>query len=241
MKKIIFAILCAVSASLCMSCASTQFSLNESGPVALIAVNGNSAITWVTDDPDNDDQSTVLTTIINKTLDSTNPELITGVDRLDYAEGAIRQLLSEIAQVEVIDKDVVLKAVNYRYLSENPFGFLDSSVHATGYRQLYNLGAKASRMLMDEIGAKSLIIAEVTSEKEYASKGMDHSAIEAKVTLKIKMCDERGREVLNKEYVSYGNERVKVVRKIYDKDELVSKFEGAIDNAVNQFILTNLQ
>ena len=241
MKKSVFAAVCALSVSLFVSCASTPVYLNESGPVALIAVNGNSAITWVTDDPENDDQSTLLTTIINKTIDSSNPELITGIDRLDYAESAIRHLLEEVAQVEVVDKDVVLNAVNYKYLSENPFGFLDSSVHATGYRQLYNLGAKASRMLMDEIGAKSLIIAEVTSEKDYGSNGMNHSVIEAKVTLKIKMCDQRGREILNKEYVSFGNESVKVVRKIYDKDELVSKFEGAIDNAVNQFILSNLQ
>jgi len=241
MKKTIISVVSIVlSLGLFLSCKSTQITLGNHAPTALVAVNGNASITWVVEDEEEDDASGVLSTVINKTLNPNNPEYTTGLDRLDYAEGALLSALSEIAGLEVIDKETVVSAKNYKYIPENVFSFVDSSLHADGYRQLNMLGAKTARMLMQEIGAKSLIIAEFTSQKQYGSNGIDHNKVEAKVTLKIKMYDERGKEVLNKEYVSFADQTVKVVRNIYDKDELVALFPNAIDNAINQFIMSNM-
>ena len=147
------------AATLLAGCKSAPVAINESGPIAIISVTGNPAIPWEKDenDDDADDGNGVLSTLVNKLVDGKNPELTTGKDRLDYAVDSFHALIEEIAEVEVIDDAVVKAAENYVSINENIFNLLDSTIGATGFKKLNTIGGKRARLLMQEIGAKSLI------------------------------------------------------------------------------------
>ncbi|MCR5723962.1 MAG: hypothetical protein K6G80_02610 [Treponema sp.] len=244
-KNIIAAAAFALLFSVVMtSCASTKFSVTDCGPVAIIAVNGNPALPWEVDsndDEDADDGNGVLTTMVNKLVDGANPELVTGVDRLDYALDSLRAGFQDIASVQVIDTDVLLKSEQYVDMTESVFNMLDSKISATGFKTISTIGAKRARLLMEEIGAKSLVFVDFDFRKTPIQGNKWNGKIAPMLTMKVRVLNQRGKEVVYRTFVLKSANSVKASGRKYDKNELVGLYPELIDSAVNQFLVSYIQ
>ncbi len=238
MKKTLILSACASLSLLFSSCKSAPITFDNRSPIGILSVMGNSAITWYSDkDSDEDMSDGLLTTMVNKLIDSNNPEVTTGVDRADYTDESLRSMLEEIGGVKVIAKDKVLKSSTYQAYSRSPLAFLDTSVAATGYTKLGGLSAKTARNIMREIGAKSLIIANIDCHKTLYSGNNRNGKVQGMVTLKIKFIDERGKEIVNKEFTVLSDDLVIMRGRKYDKAEFVESFKELIDNSIKLFIM----
>ena len=245
LEKKCFAFIPAVLGLLAFAgCKSTQVSLSQHGPAAIVAVTGNQALPWEADansDSDEDDGNGVLTTMVNKMIDGNNPELQTGRDRLDYAVDSLRAGLQDIAGIEVLDNDTVLKSQNYFEIRESPFNILDSRISASGFKMLSSVGAKRARMLMDEIGAKCLVILDFDFRKTMAQGTKRSGVVAPMLTMKVLVIDENGRELVNKTFEQKASSGVRSASGSYDKNELVGLYPELIDNAISQFIVSYVQ
>ena len=245
MKKTVHiaAALLICATTLLVSCKTTPVAINESGPIAIISVTGNPALPWEKDDNDDegDDGNGVLSTLVNKLVDGKNPELSTGVDRLDYAVDSFHALIEEIATVEVIDDAVLKSAENYVSINENIFNLLESTIGATGFKKLNAIGGKRARLLMQEIGAKSLIFADFDFRKTVLSGSKWNGSIAPMLTMKVHLVNERGKEVINRSFTLKGSDSVRSSGKNYDRDALVGLYPALIDNAISQFVVSYLQ
>ena len=220
-----------VLTALLASCASTKIALSEHSPAAVISIIGTPDIPWYSDDPEEDSDSGFLTNIVNNTFNSQNPELLTAIDRLDYADDSIRHILPELAGCEILEKDSVLSSNVYKKIRASYFNTLTPTKNATNYKDLSTIGAKNARLLMRDTGAKSLIIMDFSFYKKRLSK----TACIGLVTMKIKVLNDRGTEIINKVYTAETEKQIEIFDGDYDKDVLVTALNGAIDDALKQF------
>ena len=232
-KSIILTLTALVSSAILTGCASTQVALQRSTPAAVITIIGNPDVPWYSEDPEENSDSGLLTNIVNNAVNSQNPELLTAIDRLDYADDSIRHILPEIAGCEILEKGSVVGTDTYKHLHASYFNTLSATKKATDYKDLSTIGAKNARMLMKEIGAKSLIVMDFSFYKLRINKkaGKECAAL---AFMKIKVLDERGKEIINEEYTAQ-TKPIKIYSDGYDKDELVALFPEAIDNVIQQF------
>ena len=103
-KSILWLAGAAFSAFIFASCGSTKIAMQEHSPVAVFSIVGNSQVPWTADDPHNPDEAEsdgVLSSMVNKLIDGQNPEIVTAVDRLDYADDSIRQIFPEMTGCEI--------------------------------------------------------------------------------------------------------------------------------------------
>lgn len=231
-----------VLAALLAGCASTKnISLSENSPAAIVSVIGTNLVPWQENehnDNDEDDSSEgALTSLVAKTLDRSNPEITTAVDRLDYADESFRRIVPEVAGLEVLDKDKVVESKAYKTTRGTIYNALTDSTRATGYKDMSVIGAKKARMLMEQIGAKSLVSMEFNFKKKLVSGTKSSGQAAALVRMKIKFIDGRGNEKINKEYEKQSLETVAIGGGYYDKDELLSLINKTIDELITDFAL----
>ena len=225
------------------SCASTKISLQESSPVAVISIIGNTQVPWIDEDDetvlatDEPEAESLLTSMASRIMDSNNPEILTAVDRLDYAFDSASMNILEMTGCAVLPKEEVLSSEAYSYMAPSYFNSLTPTKTATGFKDLTTIGAKNSRYLMDSIGAKSLLILSFTFQKDVVKGTKTNGAIGGVVTMKAKLLNNRGREVLNKIFVAKTSEPVKIMRGQYNKDSLVEQLENTIDDVMRQFCM----
>lgn len=244
MKKEFIAIICTIACCCICACKSVPIAINEQGPVAIISVIGNPALPWDIGDAEAesaDDGNGVLTTLVNKLVDGSNPELQTGKDRLDYAVDSLRAALEENAGVEVISNETLLNSEAYRNINESLFNMIDSRIGATNFKMLTTLGSKRARLLMEEIGAKSLIFLDFDFRKTSSSGTKWTGNVIPVLTMKVHLLNAKGREVINRSFTLKGADSVRISNRKYDKDALVDLYPALIDNAINQFIVTYIQ
>ncbi len=225
-------------------CASAPVSIADCGPVAVIAVNGNPALPWELDESDDestDDGNGVLTTMVNKLVDGSNPELTTGKDRLDYALNSLKAGLLDIAGVEVIDTEAVLAAENYQSIRESVFNMLDTKISAAELKTISSIGAKHARMLMSELNAKTLLLLDFEFRKTCIKGNKWNGNIAPMLTMKVHMINSRGKEVVNRTFMLKSSKYVSVSGRKYDKSALVGLYPELIDNAISQFIVSYIQ
>ena len=246
MKKTLFLsmMLCAIVA-LFSGCKSTPIVLEDRSPVVVLAVVGNHAVPWKEEDSQSDDSDDsggegVLTSLVNRVLKGNDVEYLAGYDRLDYAVGSFHALLSENAGMKVVDEKVLLNANAYTSMTENILNFMEAKISATNYKTMLKIGSKRARMIMEETGAKSMLLADFVFQKTNIKGNRWTGEVAALVTMKIIYLDERGNEILNKEYVVTSAERVPIEHRSYDQEALVDLFPPTIDAAINQFIVDNL-
>ena len=224
-------------------CASTKISLQESSPVAVISIIGNTQVPWIDEDDetvlatDEPEAESLLTSMASRIMDSNNPEILTAVDRLDYAFDSASMNILEMTGCAVLPKEEVLSSEAYTYLTPSYFNSLTPTKTATGFKDLTTIGAKNARYLMDSIGAKSLLILSFTFQKEVVKGTKTNGAIGGVVTMKAKLLNNRGREVLNKIFVAKTSEPIKIMRGQYNKDSLVEQLENTIDDVMRQFCM----
>ncbi|MDY6397180.1 MAG: hypothetical protein SPL22_05565 [Treponema sp.] len=225
------------------SCASTKISLQESSPVAVISIIGNTQVPWIDEDDetvlatDEPEAESLLTSMASRIIDSNNPEILTAVDRLDYAFDSANLNILEMTGCAVLPKEEVLSSEAYSYMTPSYFNSLTPTKTATGFKDLTTIGAKNARYLMDSIGAKSLLILSFTFQKDVVKGTKTNGAIGGVVTMKAKLLNNRGREVLNKIFVAKTSEPIKIMRGQYNKDSLVEQLENTIDDVMRQFCM----
>lgn len=248
MKKILS--LCSI-VLLCVccffGCASTSLELANYAPVAVVTVLGNQSLPWVESEnfqadanDDFDDETGLLSTMVNKLMNGNNPEYLTAADRVQYAAESFSYLLEENAGIAVIPSETVLHSQAYTDASRNIFSYLESRVAAQGYKNLMQLGAKRARLIMQETGAKSLLMADFVFRKKLVSGTKQRGEVAAYVTMEVRFLDERGRETLNKTYEVLSANTVHIASTKYNVDELLDLYAEAIETVINQFIVTNL-
>lgn len=221
-------------------CASTKVALAEHSPVAIISVTGTNLVMWQsenTDSDEEDDTSNLLTGMANKLLDSKNPEILTAVDRLDYADETFRLVAEEIAGLSVLPKKNVVDSDIYKYSYRSLFNALSDSTCATGYKDMTVIGAKRARMLAKGVGAKSLVAMDFNFKKTLTRGTRHNGQIAASITMKIKLTDERGHETINKEYKKVSMNTTPIKGGYYDKDVLISLINETIEELITQFVL----
>ena len=225
------------------SCASTKISLQESSPVAVISIIGNTQVPWIDEDDetvlatDEPEAESLLTSMASRIMDSNNPEILTAVDRLDYAFDSASMNILEMTGCAVLPKEEVLSSEAYTYLTPSYFNSLTPTKTATGFKDLTTIGAKNSRYLMDSIRAKSLLILSFTFQKDVVKGTKTSGAIGGVVTMKAKLLNNRGREIVNKIFVAKTSEPIKIMRGQYNKDSLVEQLENTIDDVMRQFCM----
>ena len=239
-KNVVFVALAASASILLASCGSTKIAIQEHSPVAVFSIVGNSQVPWLADDPNDPDEADadgVLSSMVNKLIDGQNPEIVTALDRLDYADDSIHQILPEITGCEVLEKNVVLSSEGYDELKPSYFNLLASTKTATGYKDLTTVGSKNARIAMNKIGAKSALVLNFTFQKKLLKGNKWNGELCGLVTMKAKLLNERGKELLNKTYVAQTTERTKISSHKYDKDAFVNTLKEGIDNAIRMFAL----
>lgn len=242
-KTVLYFLILTFSAFIFAGCGSTKISLQENSPVALISVIGNTQVPWVSEESDvttptgEPEAEGLLTGLANKLSDSNNPEILTAIDRLDYACDSFAENLPRITDYEILPKDDVVKSEAYIYTSANYFNIMSSSKSATDFKDLSIIGAKNARVLMQEVGAKSAAILSLTFQKEVVKGTKSSGSIAGVVTLKAKLLDNRGHEVINKIFSTRTSEPIKIIHMQYNKDTLVEALDGAIDDVIRQFCM----
>lgn len=243
MKKNVCVVPAAVLA-LCLffGCASAPVVVADKSPAAIISVIGNMLIPWEVENPedDDDDGNGLLSGMVSKLIDGNNPEILTAVDRLDYIDDSFRHIVPELTGCEVLAKDEVLNSEAYGKIRSTFYNSLSSTKRATGYKDLSIIGGKNARLLMQDVGAKSLFILNADFSKRVAKGSKRNGEIAGVVELKIKMLDEKGRETINKVYTSVTDQNVRVTSGDYNKNELVANINGAVDNCIRQFAVEHM-
>lgn len=239
MKKNIAALLCGViSLGFFVGCASNKVDLSASSPVALVSVIGNSSIPWVKEDEGNDVKSGsdgLLTNMVNKMIDGDNPEMTTAVDRLDYAADSFSKILPEMTGCEVLPSEQVVNNESYLDLRGSFYNTLISTKSATNYKDFTTLKGKNAAKLISELNAKGLAILNFTFEKKLTKGNKWNGECRVIATMKAKILDEKGKELVNKTYSSQSAKVVRIRNHKYEKQEVADNLYDEIDNVIRKF------
>ncbi len=239
-KNVVFVSLAAFASILFASCGSTKIAIQEHSPVAVFSIIGNSQVPWVADnpnDPDESDPDGLLSSMVNKLIDGDNPEIVTAVDRLDYAGDSFAQILSEMTGCEVLPKADVIKSDAYNDLGGSYFNLLAATKSATEYKDLTGLGSKKARIAMKGVGANSAVILNFTFQKKLLKGNKWNGELCGLVILKARMLNSRGKEIINKSYNAQTSQRIKITSHKYDKNAFVASLNDGIDSVIRQFAL----
>lgn len=239
-KNVVFIPLLTLAAIILVSCGSTKIPLKDHSPVAVITITGNGQVPWLTDGNDDTEDGTsdgLLSTMVNKLIDSENPEIVTAVDRLDYANDSVFQILPEMTGAEFLPKEQFLTSEAYDDIDSTYFNILSSVKTATGYKDLTAIGAKRSRMLLKGAGAKAGIFLDFTFQKKQLKGNKWNGRFCGLVTLKAKVVNEKGKTILNKSYVAQTSEVMRVSSHKYDKSAFVSTLNEGIDSTLRMFAM----
>lgn len=244
MKKYLGPVLfIAAATSLLTGCASTKLSVKESSPVAIISITGNTQIPWVDEESEEvsptgePEAESLLTSMASSFTNSQNPEILTAIDRLDYAYDSANLNLLELAGYTVLPKEELLSSEAYTYMAPSYFNMLTATKNATGFKDLSILGAKNARYIMEETGAKSLLALSFTFQKELVRGTRSSGTVGGIVTMKAKILNSRGREVVNKIFVARTSGQIKIMHGQYNKETLIENLNDAIDDAMRQFCI----
>lgn len=239
-KNVIFVALAAFASILLASCGSTKIAIQEHSPVAVFSIIGNSQVPWVADDPNDPNETDpdgILSSMVNKLIDGDNPEIVTAIDRLDYAGESFTQILSEMTGCEVLPKADVVKSDAYNDLGGSYFNLLAATKTATDYKDLTGFGGKKARMAMSGIGANSAVVLHFTFQKKLLKGNKWNGELCGLVTVKARMLNSRGKELINKTYTAQTSQRIKIASHKYDKNAFVASLNEGIDSVIRQFAL----
>lgn len=242
MKKIVCAALFAVSVLSLIAnlsgCKTTEVNMKEHMPVAIASVYCNPSVPWYSSDPSSpDDPGTgAVTNMINKALNSNNPELITLNSRIDGAAETLCHVLEENG-IEVLDAEKLAESKSYQKASIAWLEVLSTDVPASGYKALDYNGKSRNRRIAQECGAESLIFAEFVFEKQKIPVGLFDMSAAARVTLKIYVCDSMGKKLLFKTYSAISPETTEYNNGSWDRQAVCDAFPSAIESVVNQFVM----
>ena len=85
--------------------------------------------------------------------------------------------------------------------------------------------------------SSDLLLLSFTFQKDVAKGSRSNGTVVGIVTMKAKLLNSRGKEILNKIYTAKTAEPIKIKRSEYDTDSLLTGLEEAIDSAVRQLCM----
>ncbi len=230
----------ALLSALFTGCASTSFSIAESGPYAIMSVSSNVNVPYYSDEVRDDEYGTedgLISNAVNKFLGKNNPEIISAEDRVNLASDRLKALLEENGGVQVIDYDKVIESQQYSSIKEGLIGFTDVKLRAYDYKSIDSIGSKKARLLMKETDSKNLIFATFTFKKRIVKGSKLGGQICAYAAANFSVYNERGKNIINDDFEVQSAETIEISKLSYDKDELVELFPDLIDQLINQFIV----
>ena len=242
LKNNFYTFLFLVTVFIFSSCQSVKtISFNDISPLAIISVTGTNLVAWQdTEENDNDDELNTdgaFNSLVNRVIDSKNPEILTAVDRLDYAEESFRLIANELVSAKVLSKEKVINSDIYKYSYRSLFNSLSDSTCATGYKDMTVIGAKKARLLIQGLEAKSLVAMDFNFKKILASGNKRNGQVAAAITMKMKILDEKGRAAVNKDYYRQSSQTVLIQGGYYDKDALIEIINTTIDELITAFVV----
>ena len=248
MKKILSLIISAFVVGTFFGCASSKVAINEYESIAVIGVTGNKNLSEQVDstlarsgDEDSDDTS-LLSSLVDKIFHGDSPELLTAQDRVDYAEEYFRHALEDIAGLNVATKEQVVESDEYKNSIKNILGLMDIWISATDFdKNLYSIGSKKARIIMKELGVNSLVAAEFRFNKVLADESKVKTTVRAQVIMDVILYDSRGRKSVINQYEAISQESLPVRKFKYDEEALVELYPPIIENVINKFIVDNIQ
>ena len=240
-KSILLCFALAFAAGLVTGCKSAPIALADHAPIAVITVVGNHSLPWKEDDDPNDEsdkgQDGTLTTLVNKLIGGNNVEFTSGQNRIDYAYDAFNSLLEEVGGFTVVPKETVQNSKEYVNARENIFNILEARVKATGTKDFMKAGSMRARSFTKDMGAKSLIFAEFKFQKTNIRGNKWTGQVAASVTMRVRVLDDRGKELIDREYSAVSPDALQISGRKYDKDRLVEMVNETIDVTINKFIM----
>lgn len=227
--------------------AAKKWSLSGFGSTAIIGVVGNKNISEQYDvptannnDEENDDTG-LIAMAIDKLFYKDDPEVLTGQDRVDYCEDYLRYALESIASITVAPQDDVLESEAYNSVVKNPLIVMDYEISATGYfKNARGITGKKGRMLMKEVGVNSLIRATFKFDKVFNRESKWKCDVMPRVTMTVFVYNDKGTQILMKEYVTPNLGTLPVRKFKYDQDALIEMYPMLIENVINQFVMEHL-
>lgn len=225
------------------SCASvSKVNLVKYSPVAIATVYANTGLPWYEENRSSSykTQQTgdgLITGVINRAIDSKNPEYTLTQVRIDEAAACLVSALHGYG-VSVISPVSNPDCSFYKKNSSASGGvFSGTSAAATGYYIHTNAGKALTRKITKETGAQSVIYASLSFQKEKVSDdGLHVKGVAPRIILKVFASDVSGKIIINSEYKSHCLDWVSYrTGDVYDKAELCNLVPGCITDVVYQF------
>ncbi|MBQ3671543.1 MAG: hypothetical protein II921_08720 [Treponema sp.] len=228
--------------------AAKKWSLSGFGSTAIIGVVGNQNISEQYDvqtanDNDEENEDTgLLAMAMDKLFYKDDPEVLTGQDRVDYCEDYLRYALETIASIKVAPQEDVLESESYNSIVKNPLIAMDYEISATGYiKNARGVTNKKARTLMNEVGVKSLVRATFKFDKVFNRESKWKCDVMPRVKMTIFVYNEKGTQVLMKDYISPNFGTLPVRKFKYDQNALIEMYPQLIESVINQFVMEYLE
>ena len=205
-------------------------------PIAIVSISSNTTVPWYDpnknqNDEDDINEDGLINSMLNKSVNAKNPEISSNKDRIAYAEEKLISMLETKGGFQLLDKDTVLNSSIYKGINGGLLDFMSASCIPEGYKKLSPDSRKIARMLMDKLGAKSLMYITFQFEKEKS-----HSEVYARTTMGVRILNNKGKLVVRKDYVALSANSVHMYGNSFDKQSLVELFPESIEAAVNRFL-----
>ena len=237
-------ILCVAAAVLCgfslAGCASSKIEKDSISPLAVITVAGNNGLPWYVLTKDGAEPSAnkgLLQNAINNKFFDENPEYASSYNRLDYAEDAMRRIFNDVAGIEFVDKETVTSSKKYKGMSQGMLSALNTTITATGYRDLRSPNGFDMKKLCAEVGAKGCVVLDFEFFKKTTTGTSISGEAVPYVKMRVKMYDSTGKEIKYKSYKLQGSESIKIKGRKYDEEAFVAMYPEVIDQLLTQAAL----
>ena len=237
MKKISL-ILCAAVAALSFSgCASAKIEKESISPLAIVTVTGNSSIPWYVLTKDGEEPSAnkgLLQNAINSKFYDDDPEIASAYNRLDYAEDAVRRIFEDVAEIEFVDRETVLESKKYKSMNSGILSALNTTITATGYKDLRTPDRYELKKLCEDVGAKGCLVLDFEFFKKSTKGNSISGEVVPYVKMRVKMYDTNGKEIKYKNYKVEGSQSLKISGRKYDTEAFVAMYPEVIDQLLTQ-------
>ncbi len=206
-------------------------------PIAIVSISSNTTVPWYEEDAKKDEgdinEDGLINSMLNKSINAKNPEISSNMDRINYAEEKLLSMLLTKGNFQLLDKETVLNSSIYKGVKGGMLDFMSASCIPEGYKKLSPDSRKIAKMMMDKLGAKSLMYVTFQFEKEKS-----HSQVYARTTMAVRILNNKGKMVVRKDYVALSAEGVQMYGNSFDKQSLVDLFPNSIENAINRFLFS---
>jgi hypothetical protein len=241
MKKIL-TLLIALPVLFMTGCSSNKVDFTPYKTGAIFSVRSNSALPWYvskgaseTDGKKENTGEGILTQALHNMTGNIDPEFNTAQERLDDAEAAFHDIMTEIAGIQILDKDTVVNSKKYKMIGGGVLKILQSSTAASDYHNLSQISKFNCREVLKEVNADCGFILSFQFNKKVMQGNRTYGEIAPYGELKVTMLDRQGNKIAEKKYAADGAERIKVRGRSYDHAELVDLYGELSKTLISMF------